>query len=173
MKSKNIVPTDHERVLSPGEYIISTTDLTGRITSVNDVLVAFSGYSRDELLNAQHNIIRHPAMPRAVFWMIWDALQDGEDFSAYIQNLSKDGGYYWVYAHMLPTYDTADQINGYRSVRRSPNPKGVAILSALYAEMLAAERAAKTKEAIAASLAVLKRYLGDSTMSYERLIASL
>jgi len=173
VKSKTIVPIDRERVLAPGEYIISTADLSGRITSVNDVLVEFSGYSRDELLNAQHNIIRHPEMPRTVFWLAWDALQSGEDFSAYIRNMSKDGSFYWVFAHILPEHDAAGNISGYRSVRRCPRRTAVTTLSELYAEMLAAERAVAAKDAIEAGLTILRRHLSASGTSYERMIAGL
>ena len=173
MKSHHISPTALERELAVGEYIFSTTTPSGRITSVNDVLVAYSGYSRTELLGSQHNILRHPDMPRAVFWLAWDTLQAGEDFMGYIKNMSKDGGYYWVFSQIQPEYDKDGGVIGYRSVRRQPRRSAVAAASALYAEMLAAEQAVETRDAIAAGLAVLRRHLGAQGQSYEQMVAAL
>ena len=65
MKDKRIVPTGKERVMREDDFIVSKTDLTGRITYGNSVFIEYSGYSEEELLGTQHNIIRHPEMPRA------------------------------------------------------------------------------------------------------------
>lgn len=62
------------------DFIVSKTDLTGRITYGNDIFIEFSGYEEHELLGSQHNIIRHPDMPRVVFKLLWDYLaEDKED----------------------------------------------------------------------------------------------
>lgn len=173
MKPNHITPTAVERILDPDRYIISTTDTQGRITSVNDVLVETSGYSREELLQRQHNILRHPDMPRAVFWLAWDTLQAGEDFHGYFKNLCKDGAYYWVFAHIRPEHDGDGSVVGYRSVRRVPKRSAVATLSGLYAEMLAAEHAAGPKDAIPAGLTVLRQFLAKRNAGYEQVMASL
>ncbi len=173
MKPRNLSPTSFERILPRDEYILSTTDLAGRITSVNDLFTKFSGYSEAELLHSQHNIIRHPDMPRAVFSLCWDAISEGEEFSGYMKNLSKDGGFYWVYAHILPLRDKQEQVVGFRSVRRCPSREAVAKVAPIYAEMLAAEKAAGAKEAIAAGLKVLGAKLAAQRLSYEQWVARL
>ena len=173
MKPRNIRPTDFERILPQDEYILSTTDLAGRITSVNDLFVKFSGYSEAELLHSQHNIVRHPDMPRAVFSLCWDAITEGEEFSGYIKNLSKDGGFYWVYAHILPLRDKQEKIVGFRSVRRFASREAVAKVTPVYAEMLAAEKVAKAKDAVAAGLKVLGAKLAAQRLSYEQWVAKL
>ncbi|HEY6896133.1 MAG TPA: PAS domain-containing protein [Rhodocyclaceae bacterium] len=172
MKRRSIAPTQIERPMREGDYIISSTDPKGRITAVNDILVEFSGYSREELIGAQHNILRHPDMPRAVFWLAWDAISNGEDFSGYIKNLAKDGSHYWVFAHIVPEY-AGGAIKGYRSVRRCPKQSAVAKAATLYAEMLAAEHQAGPKDAIPAGLAVLSGLLAERRVSYAQLVAEL
>jgi PAS domain S-box-containing protein len=167
------MPSTLERELAEDEYIVSTTNLSGRITSANEVLLRFSGYSLKELMGSQHNILRHPDMPRAVFWLAWDALQAGEDFIGYVKNMNKDGSFYWVFAHITPEYDKNGEIIAYRSVRRRPRRAAITGASALYAEMLAAEQAVDAREAIPAGLAILKRHLGERGISYEQLVTAL
>ncbi len=173
MKSRNLVSTNVERILPEDKYILSTTDLSGRITSVNDLFIEFSGYSEAELMHSQHNIIRHPDMPRAAFALCWDAISDGEEFFGYIKNMSKDGSYYWVFAHILPVRDERGEVVEFRSVRRCPSRGAVAKVEMVYAEMLAAERIVGAKDAVAAGFRVLAAHLANAGMSYEQWVAKL
>ncbi len=173
MKLRQSESTGVERTLPPRHYIISTTDTHGRITSVNDVFVEFSGYPAEELLGRQHNVVRHPDMPRAIFWLAWDALLAGEDFCGYMKNLSKDGSHYWVFSHIRPVHDAEGEITGFRSVRRHAAPKAIAKIAELYARMLEAEKAAGPKAAIDAGLTVFKAHLAEQAISYEGFIATL
>ena len=52
-----------------------------------------------------HSIIRHPDMPRAVFKLLWDTLFEGREVFAYVKNMAKSGDYYWVFAHVTPSFD--------------------------------------------------------------------
>ena len=173
MKPRDLIPTQREKPMREGDYIVSTTDLDGRITSANPVLLEFSGYSEAELIGVQHNILRHPDMPRAVFRLAWDTIRHGEDFHGYIKNLAKDGGHYWVFAHIRPEYDANGEPTGYRSVRRCPRRDAVNKAAALYANMLAAEHAAGPRDAIDAGMAVLRAALAESGLGYEEFVAAL
>lgn len=173
MKPRTLIPTDAERILPEDRYILSTTDLSGRITSVNDLFIEYSGYSEAELLHAQHNIIRHPDMPRAVFAICWDAISAGEEFFGYIKNMSKDGGFYWVFAHILPERNGQGEVTGFRSMRRCPGRAAVAGVEPVYAAMLAAERAAGARDAIAAGTGVLAAHLAAAGISYDQWVARL
>ncbi len=55
--------TQREYEFDGGLMLISTTDLKGRITYVNDAFVAASGFAREELVGKAHNVVRHPDMP--------------------------------------------------------------------------------------------------------------
>ena len=101
-----ITPTAVERVMREDDFIISLTDTKGRITYGNRIFIEFSGYTEDELLGTQHNIIRHPDMPRSVFKLLWDKIQAKEECFAYVKNMSKDGSFYWVFANITPTFST-------------------------------------------------------------------
>ena len=71
MKDKNIVPTQHEMVMREDDFLVSRTDLKGRITYGNQIFIEYSGYSERELLGSQHNIVRHPDMPKGGFQGLW------------------------------------------------------------------------------------------------------
>lgn len=170
MKS-GITPTSVERKLGDEDFIVSKTDAKGRILYANRIFIALSGYSEAELLGAQHNIIRHPDMPRSVFKLLWDTIAGGQEFIGYVKNLSKDGGFYWVLATVTPDRDSERNIVGYTSVRRKPRPEAVQAAADLYRAMLAAEASAGARDAIAAGAAVLQHAMNGK--SYEQFVLAL
>ncbi|GAB1233194.1 PAS domain-containing protein [Ferrigenium sp. UT4] len=170
---RDITPTAIERVMREDNFIVSMTDLKGRITYGNRIFIEFSGYSEKELLGSQHNIVRHPDMPRAVFKLLWDKISNKEECFAYVKNMSKDGGFYWVFTNVTPTFDTAGNITGYFSVRRKPKLSGIEAVTPLYAAMLEAEQKAGPANAIAASNQLLASVLKEKGMSYDELVLAI
>lgn len=172
MKNKQ-VPTAQERVMREDDFIVSKTDLKGRITYCNRVFIEFSGFTAFELMGEQHNIVRHPDMPRGVFKFLWDTLEQKKECFAYVKNMSKDGSYYWVFANVTPDVDAAGLVVGYFSVRRKASTKAIATMTGLYQAMLEAERKAGPKDACNASLALLTNALQQQGVSYEQFVLSL
>ncbi|HLR78855.1 MAG TPA: PAS domain-containing protein, partial [Burkholderiaceae bacterium] len=99
---KNYPIYDVETTLRPDQYLISRTDLKGRITYANPAFIDISGFSRDELIGKAHNIVRHPDVPPALYQDLWDTLHAGKTWSGVVKNRRKDGGYYWVLASVTP-----------------------------------------------------------------------
>ncbi len=172
MKNKT-QPTQQEKVMRDNDFIVSKTDVTGRITYGNEIFIEFSGYTEQELLGAQHNIIRHPDMPRGVFKFLWSNLAAGKEVFAYVKNMAKDGSYYWVFANVTPEYDSSGKIIGYFSVRRAPKRSSIQIIEEVYRQMLAAEQSAGAKDACDVSLALLGNILEQKGLSYEELILAI
>ncbi len=172
MKYK-IEPTQIERVMRDDDFIVSKTDLKGRITYCNRVFIEFSGFDAHELIGEQHNIVRHPGMPRGVFKFLWDTLEQKKECFAYVKNMCKDGAFYWVFANVTPDLDANGRTVGYFSVRRKASPKAIAVISEVYQAMLDEERKAGPKDACDASLALLGNVLKQKGVSYEQLILSL
>ncbi len=168
-----ITPTSVEKVMREDDFIVSKTDLKGRITYGNRVFIEFSGYDEGELLGAQHNIIRHPDMPRAVFKLLWDAIQDKRECNAYVKNMAKDGSFYWVFANVTPSFDRDGNVVGYFSVRRKPGASGLKTAGDLYHAMLEAEQRAGARDAIAASTKILTDLLAEKGMSYDELVLAI
>ncbi|HEX8916796.1 MAG TPA: PAS domain-containing protein [Humisphaera sp.] len=167
--------TGVERTFGTDEIIVSKTDLRGVITYANRVFARVSGYSEAEILGQPHCLVRHPAMPRAVFKLLWDTLGEGREVFAYVLNRCKNGDEYWVFAHVTPSYDAAGRVVGYHSSRRSPDRTALARIKPLYAELLEAERRAGTnpKQQLAASAPLLGRSLADVGMKYEQFVFTL
>lgn len=132
---KKPVPVPQEMPFELQELFYSRTDARGIIGAYNEVFHRVSGYSREELLGAPHNLIRHPDMPRAVFQLFWSTLQAGQPIVAYVKNMSADGRYYWVLASASPSE------SGYLSIRLKPTSPLFARIPALYAEVAKHEAA--------------------------------
>ncbi|HEY6795486.1 MAG TPA: PAS domain-containing protein [Kineosporiaceae bacterium] len=142
-------PTGIERVVAPDELFFSTTDRRGVIRSGNSVFVRISGYSLGELTGSPHSLVRHPDMPGGAFRLMWDRLLDGRPMGAFVQNLAKDGGHYWVFATVTPLGD------GFLSVRLAPRSPLLEPARQLYRQVLAAEREAIREGADRRSAAAL------------------
>ncbi|MDP1634618.1 MAG: PAS domain-containing protein [Gallionellaceae bacterium] len=170
---RHITPTVVERVMREDDFIVSMTDTKGRITYGNRIFIEFSGYSETELIGTQHNIIRHPDMPRAVFQLLWDKIQKHEECFAYVKNMSKDGGFYWVFANVTPVLDDKGYVTGYLSVRRKPKISGVQTASAVYAAMLAEEKKAGPANAVAAGTRGVVDILTEKGLSYDELVLAI
>lgn len=155
------------------DFIVSKTNAKGIITYGNPIFIEFSGYSEAELLGSQHNIVRHPDMPRSAFKLAWDTIQAGQEFFGYVKNMAKDGSYYWVFTHITPDFDSRNQIVGYTSVRRCPRREAITAITPVYAQMLDAEHKAGARDAIAAGTKVLLDLLEQTGKSYEELVFSL
>ena len=173
MNHSQTVPKQRERVMREDDFLVSKTDLKGRITYGNRIFIEFSGYSESELLGKQHNIVRHPDMPRGVFKFLWDTLEAKQECFAYVKNRSKDGGFYWVFANVTPSYGADGKVDGYFSVRRKPRASAIAAVTNLYREMLEEENRVGTKNACAASLTLLNNALAQQGVSYESFILSI
>jgi PAS domain S-box-containing protein len=137
---RKVLVSEREEPYPDGRLIVSTTDMRGVITHCNRSFVEMSGYAREELIGAEHCILRHPDMPSITFKALWDDVQAGKIWRGYIKNLRKDGAFYWVYATVMPNVQHG-KVVGYTSVRRKPSRRKVEKAERLYEKLLAEEKA--------------------------------
>ena len=170
-----IKPTEKEVFFGEDDLIVSKTDVKGRLTYVNQVFCHVAGYTQAELLGQPHSIIRHPDMPRAVFKLLWDTVLAGREIFAYVKNMTKSGDYYWVFAHVTPSYDAKHTIIGFHSNRRVPDPAVVkTTIVPLYAAILREERKQTNgKDEVTAGCNFLTDFLKSKNTTYGALIFSL
>jgi PAS domain S-box-containing protein len=151
------------------DFIISKTDTKGRLTYVNEIFMTMAEYSEMELLGKPHNIVRHPDMPKTVFKLLWERIQNKEEIFAFVINKTKNGNGYWVLANVTASVDNSGNIIGYYSVRRKPKQAALDLIIPLYQEMLQAEKSG----GIAAGEKVLNDLLTKEGVSYDEFIISI
>jgi PAS domain S-box-containing protein len=158
-----------EVFLDPNDFIVSKTDLKGRITYGNEIFIKMSGYSEKELLGSPHNILRHADMPKVVFKMLWERIRNNQPINAYVKNRTKNGDFYWVFANVTASLDDRGEIIGYYSVRRKPSETGVKTMNEIYALLSDAEQHGGTEEASK----VLNDYLTNAGVTYDTFVINL
>lgn len=97
--------------------IVATTDKGGRIQTVNDKFCEISGYSRDELIGADHRLLNSGQHPKSFFKQMWRTIGDGAAWHAEICNRAKGGGLYWVDTTIVPQRAADGRRVGYVSIR--------------------------------------------------------
>ena len=130
----NLPVTQTEVPFPKGRYIVSRTDLKGSITYANDTFVEISGFTREELMGKNHNLVRHPDMLPGAFAWLWDTLKEGRPWRGIVKNRCKNGDYYWVDALVVPVLKNNETI-GYMSVRTEPTRQQIADAEALYRQL--------------------------------------
>lgn len=131
-------PIDEEYIFEKG-LIISSTDLKGIITYANRKFCEIAGYAKEELVGKNHNIVRHPDMPKAVFQELWDTIRAGKEWTGIVKNLRKDGRYYWVYSHVSPIVVDAET-TGYTAARRPASATEIEESIPIYRDLIEKER---------------------------------
>jgi len=132
-------PVDKEIVLDPSKVIMSKTDSKGIVMYANDYFMEICGYLESELMGEQHNIIRHPDMPRVVFKLLWDRLDKGENIHALVKNLAKDGRYYWVVTNFETKFNEQGEVIAHYSRRKAAPEAAVKAIEKVYKVLVALE----------------------------------
>ena len=163
------VPVNKESIVNADAFLVSKTDIHGKITFANLPFLQIVGASEQELLGKPHNIVRHPDMPRVIFKLLWETVKQQKEIFAYVKNMSFDGGYYWVFANVTASVDVDGKVIGYYSVRRKANPKALEVIKPLYEKLLSLEKTG----GVDASLNYLHSLLKEKGVSYDELANSL
>lgn len=123
--------SQNEVKLTDNSVIISTTDLKGAVTSANDEFIKISGFTKDEIIGKNHNLVRHPDMPPAAFQDLWDNLKAGNTWMGIVKNRCKNGDFYWVKAYVASIEESGATV-GYQSVRTKPTAEEIQRAESLY-----------------------------------------
>lgn len=113
----NIKILDQYKMVLDQSSIVSKTDANGIITYVNDAFCTISGYSREELIGNNHNMVRHPETPSEIFKDLWKTIKSGKVWKQTFQNLTKKGQAYYVKSVIAPIFDDDGKIVEYIAAR--------------------------------------------------------
>ena len=112
---KNRIVINEEVIFGEDEELVSVIDKRGVIQYANPEFCRVSGFTQEELVGKNHNIVRHPDMPKQAFADMWSKLQSGRSWRGAVKTV-KDGRYYWVDAFVTPVFENGEP-HGYQSVR--------------------------------------------------------
>ena len=161
--------TNSEKKLTSDDFIVSKTDTDGKIIYCNEIFTKMAGYHAADLIGSNHNLIRHPDMPRIAFKVAWDLIKTKKEFFGFVKNLSSDGGYYWVFAYITADLDANGKIISYTSVRRKPPQSAIDTIAPLYKLLIDAEQSGGME----ASGKLLGDFLAENKTTYEELVMNL
>jgi two-component system, NtrC family, C4-dicarboxylate transport sensor histidine kinase DctB len=97
--------------------IVSKTDINGIITFVNDEFCKISGYSYDELIGQNHNIVRHPEVPTSNFETLWETILEKKSYKATVKNLTKNKETVYLNTTITPILDIDGNIIEFIAIR--------------------------------------------------------
>jgi PAS domain S-box-containing protein len=163
------VPTGKQIKVDAKRYIVSKTDITGRIVYGNEYFTEISGYSEQELIGSPHNILRHPDMPKAIFHLMWKRLKSGKNIMAVVKNLLKNGDHYWVTTDFDIKHNRAGQVRHYIAFRQVAPKRVISEVEALYKKLLEIEN----EHGMYASIEYLNTFLEEKNMDYDQYIEAL
>jgi len=97
--------------------IVSKTDINGIITFVNDEFCKISGYSKEELIGQNHNVVRHPDVSSQNFKNLWDTILSKKPYKTTVKNLTKDKRTVYLNTTITPILDESGNIKEFIAIR--------------------------------------------------------
>jgi PAS domain S-box-containing protein len=162
-------PINEEIKLVPYKTIMSKTDPKGIIEYANDYFVEIAEYDEWELMGQPHNVIRHPDMPKIIFKLLWDRLNNRQNIHAIVKNLSKSGRYYWVVTDFKWKENENGDVIAYYSRRKAIPEKVKYFIEDFYSRL----RKIEETGGMESSAAYIEGYLEDLGKTFDDFILDL
>jgi PAS domain S-box-containing protein len=138
-KSKDLLCELNFQKLSLDEHaIVSSADVQGKITYVNDKFINISGFSRDELIGQNHRLVKSDEHSAEFYSDLWKTISNGKPWHGEVKNLTKSGESYWVRATIVPFLNEKGKPFKYISIRTD-----VTAMKELESELISAKDVAE------------------------------
>ncbi|MGB3750500.1 MAG: PAS domain-containing protein, partial [Arcobacteraceae bacterium] len=116
LKQSNALLEQYKKAVDAGA-IVSKADRKGVITYINDKFIKISGYTKEELIGQNQNIVRSKNSPSSLFKDMWQTIQNKKIWYGDIENRKKDGTPYFVSVTLIPILDENNNIYEYIALR--------------------------------------------------------
>ena len=166
--NKTVQFTDKEVFFNDDDFIVTKTDLKGKITYCNRSFMRIVNTPWKNLIGQHHNIIRHPNMPKTAFYNLWQTLKNGDEWFGFVKNMTANGSFYWVFANVTIDKRNGEPI-GYYSVRRPAPREALKVIEPLYAELNSIE----SRQGMQASINYFNGILEKNNTNYQDFILDL
>jgi|GEM_PF-1219745 len=117
IRNRNKLLEEYKRAID-NSTIVTKTDKQGVITYANKQFIDISGYSEEELIGKNHNIVRSPNMPKEAFADLWSTIQQKQTWRGIVENRKKNGESYFVSATIMPILNEHDEITEFIAIRQ-------------------------------------------------------
>ncbi len=99
---------------SPSVVVI--TDVTGKVEYVNPKFSQLTGYTSDETIGKDLNILKSGAQSNDIYQQLWLTIASGGDWHGELHNRRKNGDYYWEAASISPLRNPENTITHFIKV---------------------------------------------------------
>lgn len=160
--------TKELKVDEDGSYSLGVNQ-DGIIYSVSKDFEKISGFSSSELIGKKCNLFRHPYMPKIIFKILWEKLNNNESFIGMIVNHTKTGEYYWLANKIYLFSREKDGSCKYFSYKTSVSKHAKFHIKKLYDKLIIIEK----EGGVDASEKYLKEYLEKRGVNYDEYMEAL
>jgi PAS domain S-box-containing protein len=106
---------EHERAYDEAA-MVSKSDLNGTITAVNDHFCRVTGFSQEELIGKNSNILKHPSTSEKVMKSMWATITDKKVWRGQLRNLKKNGKTFISKIVIVPILAKNNEITEYIAI---------------------------------------------------------
>ena len=89
------------------------------ITYVNDNFCEISGYSKEELLHKNQNIVQSGNYTNEFYEDLWQTISNGKTWRGEIEDKDKSGNNYWLYSIITPKFDSKGNFLNYTAISQN------------------------------------------------------
>ena len=115
LKKENHILKQYKKAIDESN-IISIGDLDGNIIYVNDKFCECTFYTKEEVLNKPHSILKGENS-KEVFKNLWETIKSKKTWHGVLKNRKKNGDFYYVNSTIMPILDENNEIIEYIAIR--------------------------------------------------------
>ncbi len=139
------------KALEQSPVSITISDRKGVIEYVNPKFSEITGFSYDEVIGTNSDILNSKEYSNAFSKSIWDTIASGKDWIGEVENQRKNGDYYWESLIISPIFDSTGQITNFISIKEDITERKQMIREVIVAKEKA-EEAEHLKSAFLANM---------------------